>query len=461
VNTMVSFCLKQVVHPSRLGQLRFNRLLLMALTLVVSFVFVDKAFANQTLPPLTAPAQQNSTPALQTPAHASADYRLTQQQGADLSRIELTLFKASYPQEPVFSRLNRIESTLYGETQEASSPAERLAKLKTFFEMRPDDLNPQAKAPLSPILNLPSTESGTALSKARPTSKTRTNSNKNRSRTKRLTPQPMLDVPKEIAVPPQNSQPNPLQNSINPEPSGDQTVDYPHINAMEQQAFGQVYSNLPLSQRIERLEIKVFGQPRQGELMPRVDMLSQRLLTQPSTSATQGYPGTGNPYNPYQNNPYQSNPYQANNYPTAPPLQTYTPPPGVGNPLPSQSGNGQIDPDYEAYGQVPAGGIQAPQNGGGNQPGNYDPNFLNALNQTEKRVLKTNYPNDPPQVRLGRMENKLFHTQAPPSVSEEDRLQRIIAVQAGGGGTSNPMTDRGSTFRTILPILLMIVPLLL
>jgi hypothetical protein len=59
------------------------------------------------------------------------------------------------------------------------------------------------------------------------------------------------------------------------------------------------------------------------------------------------------------------------------------------------------------------------------------------------------------------MESKLFQTQAPPSVSEEDRLQRIIAVQAGGGGTSNPMTDRGSTFRTILPILLMIVPLLL
>ena len=450
MNKMVSFFLKQTVHPSWLGRLLVMTLGLTVLPFLVSFALLEKSYANQTLPPLaapaTAPAQQNISQPSQTHVQPSSDYRLTQQQGADLTRIELTLFKASYPQEPVFSRLNRIESTLYGETQEFSSPADRLAKLKTFFEKRPDDLNPQAN----------SSPNNTVSKKTTSPTSTRTPS-KTRSRTKRLTPQPMLDVPKEIASS-QTAQP-----TINPEPSGDHTVDYPHINAMEQQAFGQVYSNLPLSQRIERLEIKVFGQPGQGELMPRVDMLSQRLLNQQNTMSNQAYPssGSGNPYNPYQSNPYQANPYQANNYPTAPPFQTYTPPPGVGNPLPNQTGNGQIDPDYEAYGQVPAGGMQAPQYSGSNQPGSYDPNFLNALSQTEKRVLKTNYPNDPPQVRLGRMENKLFHTQAPPSVSEEDRLQRIIAVQAGGGGTSNPMTDRGSSFRTILPILLMIVPLLL
>jgi hypothetical protein len=448
VNRMVSFCLNPVVRPHPVGRVLLHCLLFLALFLHCGVS--EMALANETLPqlspnPVSSPSSNFNSSNFNNPAHhPTGDYRLTQQEGADLSRIELTLFKASYAQEPVFTRLNRIESTLYGETQGATSPSERLARLKSLFERRPDDLNQQAKAAMPSV--------------------SKSSASKNRTRAKRLTAQPMLDVPKEIASKTATPSKNPLQQPVNPELAGDHTVDYPHINAMEQQAFGQVYSQLPLSQRIDRLEIKVFGQPGQGELMHRVDLLSQRLLSQPTIASNQAYPtSNANPYNPYQ-----SNPYQANQDPAAPPFQTYTPPPGVGTPLPNQSGNGVIDPDYEAYGQVP-NGMQGAQNGGSNNPstqpssqtGNYDPSFLNALSQTEKKVLKTSYPNDPPQVRLGRMESKLFHTQAPPSVSEEDRLQRIIAVQAGGGGTSNPMTDRGSTFRTILPILLMIVPLLL
>ena len=76
-------------------------------------------------------------------------------------------------------------------------------------------------------------------------------------------------------------------------------------------------------------------------------------------------------------------------------------------------------------------------------------------------VLRTSYPQEPVDIRLNRLESHIFHSTSP-ELEPEDRLMRIMAVaSAGGDKPPTPQSRAKSTFQSLLPIILTILPMLL
>jgi hypothetical protein len=86
--------------------------------------------------------------------------------------------------------------------------------------------------------------------------------------------------------------------------------------------------------------------------------------------------------------------------------------------------------------------------------------MMAAMAEVEKQVIGSTFPSEPMNTRLDRLESKIFQTTSPEMMPEE-RIQRVIAVASAGGAPMSPKEKAKSTFQTILPIILTILPMLL
>jgi hypothetical protein len=86
-------------------------------------------------------------------------------------------------------------------------------------------------------------------------------------------------------------------------------------------------------------------------------------------------------------------------------------------------------------------------------------NVPEAMADIERKLFRATYPTEPMADRLTRVELKLFNQASPAELSEEERVERIIAVADAGGHRTPGSTD--SFLRQILPYLIMVLPLLL
>lgn len=219
--------------------------------------------------------------------------------------------------------------------------------------------------------------------------------------------------PQAMANQPQPIQRPPIQEYSKPPALVSQAPNesqYPTVSAMEQRVFRQTFENNTIDARLERLESRVIGRPQQGTLQERTDQLRMMVL--------------------------------------------------------GDTGNG-----FESSMPLAQGSMGDPGSGYGG-PGPVNPDLIQGLAPVEKKVLRQTYPQDSPEVRLNRLEMKLFNATAP-ELPPEDRFYRIVGVanaksnsrydqayQIGpggrgsfppsGGGTGGAMGTFGSMLLMIL-----------
>jgi hypothetical protein len=439
---------------------------------------------------------------------------LPNQQIQVVQSLEDTLFAVHYDQEPIGDRLNRIEETVFGQAQTGSSVEARINRLQ-------GSLSPKSLGPLSPVNK---TAAGQNNSNSSPgngqPAMAQTGANNSGASAGYTAQQTGPNQPRYNQIP-ANGNPTsrsaqqiantssgtglkPMTNLNKMQGGGNNTgmkssvgmptaavpeageTDYPTVTQMELKAFGKTFAKEDITQRLTRLENKVFKMPQTGSLSDRTDNLRLAVLgdTGPAAPATAyslpngGYSGAGNNYG--QPNPQQASNASYTGYPQPPnysagggygyngaaspyggPPQTgyntpYSPQGNYGMPNPVASGGGNPIPGYGS--PVVSYQPNTLPNNAANPAATSD--MMAAMNEVEKEVLGTTYPAEPINTRLDRVENKVFKTTSP-EMNPEDRIQRVIAVASAGGAPMTTKAKTKATFQTLLPIILTILPLIL
>lgn len=271
-----------------------------------------------------------------------------------LSQIENSVFGNEYKKETDIQRVERIEQYIYG-AKRTGNVQERLKKIQ-------NDIGYSAPVAQKQQNNLP-------------------------------------PVANEI----KNNMKPEIENQI-PNIKEDSTVDYPIVDAMEQEVFKTTYKSENIYKRLDRLEEKVFKKKSNASLNDRVDKLAEAIA--PVKMARKDKQQTT------YNDPY------ADFFP---------------------DGGGafsQIDDQSMAF-------------------------HLAAL---EQELLKGNYSNDNVSSRLGRLENKMFNKTFPTD-SDINRMQRLIVAYNAKRNSykyeNNRKMQNMATASQIGGILLMLLAILL
>jgi len=413
-------------------------------------------------------------------AHAAA--MTPAQQVSAVQSLEDTLFTVHYDQDTMDARVGRLETTVFGQPQ--SGPVNtRIDKLQSV-------LSPGTLGPLSPVAkSAPATDANKNNQSANASSVTGAQSGAQTARPY-ATSAPQTASGNTSMAKTAQAQP---QSKMSPTPG---ETDYPTVGQMELKRFGKTYVQDDITVRLTRLEKDVFKTVQNGELADRVDNLRMVVLgdtgggTSPTAAmAYQDPSGGGGAYYPQspaythytqvpQNGGYPAYGPNSSSYPQPP---NYGPSPYGGTPIasagqPSYSSSYNGGNNQAGYGYPPANGPNGGYNAmpGPNQ-GAYPnsaynaapamsadptPDQVAAISEVEKEVLGHTYPAEPFGARLDRVETKVFHTTSP-EMSNEDRMQRVIAVASAGGAPPTARSKAKATFQTLLPIILTILPMVL
>lgn len=407
------------------------------------------------------------------------------QQIQTVQSLEDTLFAVHYDQEGLDARVNRLEGVVFGQPQTGSLDA-RISKLKS-------SLSPSALGPLSPTAKSTGTASNTnsAAGSATPVAanspvSSQSKSNQN-SKAKVAYP---TSMPNTAAQPTTAGSPAMATQSA---PTAGET-DYPTVSQMEQKLFGKAYTQEDITGRLNRLEKEVFKTPQTGSLADRVDNLRLVVLGDvgaPANNNTMAYGVPAGAMSSYGGYPGPSNSYAPQYNQNGPPVgSTYQPYSSYGGasgyPQPPNYGSGYGGDPYSGTPIASSQPYATPYGGQyyGGSSGNYPqtasqtsysgaypstspssptattPDMLAAMTEVEKEVIGHTYPSEPMNTRLDRVENKVFHTTSP-ELSNEERIQRVIAVSSAGGAPETTKAKAKHTIQTLLPIILTILPMVL
>lgn len=187
----------------------------------------------------------------------------------DLTQLERRYFEHPYKNDTTTERLSRLEEFVFGSVQ-SGSDGERLARLLTAI-------------PAQNTNNSNSTNSTTGQSApAAGTSTNESTSTNTSSEASSTSP----------------------QSSVTGYPFD--YTSYPRVNKLEQELFGQTFTDDTLSQRLTRLEDKAFGKPSDSnDMSQRVEALEEyadRNDLYGTNTATA--PGTIVPFSPSATQPY-------------------------------------------------------------------------------------------------------------------------------------------------------------
>lgn len=370
------------------------------------------------------------------------------QQTQAIQSLESTLFAVRYDQETPEARVIRLEEVVFGQKQTGSMDA-RISRLKSA-------LSPKALGPLSPN---PKQENQAAS--AQPATG-------NQRQAMPSTPKAPVNtgnLPGQTA-----GQTTASQSSGTPAPN---ETDYPTISEMERKLFSKTYTNEDITTRLARLEKEVFKVPQTGTLAERSDNLRMVVLGDlgngppaiasypaggyvPAPGPAQSYtpPQYGNAYPSSGNGAYNGYGGNGGSYPGGTQVASHSPPSYYG-----QAGSYQ-PPSYSSGGGDYQASYQPGTNPGSMSSGQISPDMLAAMDEMEKQIIGHTYPSEPITARLDRLETKVFKTTSP-ELAPQERMQRVIAVASAGGAPSSPQSKAKTTFQTLLPIILTILPLLL
>lgn len=342
---------------------------------------------------------------------------------SNVQALEDTLYATHYDGEPVENRLNRLETTVFGQPAQGNlPPSARIARLKSVLS-QPTDMTP-----LSPGNNTKANNQASAAT--------------------------------SIAAPKQSPATVAPQDDIVQAPEPGET-DYPIVTEMEKRVFSKSFETEEISRRLARLEKETFKTPQNGALADRVDHLRTVVLGD-------------------DNNNVLDPDRMSSNAPYSPPPTQWTPPGNYGR---NSTGGGGAFTYYNSSNSTNTSdgsqtssstyGMQTPGNYGSGYSGNgysggnnrgddrtATPDMLSAMNEIEKQVIGHTFPSEPMNVRLDRLESKVFNATSP-EMSNEERMQRVIAVASAGGAPQSAHARTRSALQTLLPIILTILPMVL
>ena len=223
--------------------------------------------------------------------------------------------------------------------------------------------------------------------------------------------------PQQQTQPSQQTVQSPTQQAV---PSNQSTVvqDYPSVDLLELQVFGQANQKEPLEARLSRLEQKVYGTTIAAPLVERVDGLRAKILGRGKAKPAKASSQTGTPSSSFV--------------------------------LRSAK---RIEPEDErlALAAERANTINPAVAVG----------LTQRLDALEQEAFKQSFPQLPEPQRLERLELAFFQQAAPPQATPEQRLQRLEAVASTTQQGSINDTRKSSFFRTALPVALTILLILL
>lgn len=195
----------------------------------------------------------------------------------DIASLETRFFDHTYPQEPMDTRLDRLERMVFGEQKTGSDQARLTALL----------LAVPAEPAASSTAQTPDAGTSQASSDTDST-------------------QPAAQPNQSDSSNTASSQPGDVTNSS----------DYPRITQLEQEILGKTFTNEPIQNRLEQLELKAFGKPTtNSDLSDRTDALEDyadkhfpQQQQNYAETADGGYPGVAPQYpqQPQYNSPTSS-----------------------------------------------------------------------------------------------------------------------------------------------------------
>ena len=250
------------MYQPRRRQTKSNAPLLVASVALMSLVVLSSStWADGLLPPISDIPATTSSP-LNTPKPPLMSDKVGQQlpnERALLSKLELQVLGASSPNVALTQRIERLETIVFGGPQ-SGDLYKREAKLNDVIHVNNTSESPASSSP--DML------------------------------------QQMQDAfGKYRSLPPAEHQIPHGQSSLPPRGQKDAT-DYPTVTSLEQKVFHQSFVNDDITQRLDRLETKLYGHPNPGmALADRVD----RLVAQVPVVARQ---------QPFQTLPQQHHSYQ-------------------------------------------------------------------------------------------------------------------------------------------------------
>ncbi len=377
---------------------------------------IGPAMAAKTVKPA-----RHGTAAVTAPANvavASPSLQPAQQVQA-VQSLEDTLYAVRYDQEPIDSRLSRIETTVFGQSASGQPLDARISHLRSLLSVG-------ALGPLSPTASKAASQQPAPQNNAYP--------QQNAANSPGQGPTNVYNNGSPTS--PRNA-PTTYGNGTATANAGPKdTTDYPVVGIMEQKVFSKTYTGEDVSQRLNRLELKVFNTPQSGALSDRVDNLRMVVLGDTGNGDVSPIVSNQGVYAPNAvGRPQGSSGYgNGNSYPTTPQQNN----PNYG----SQYNNGGSN-----YAPVAAAGQATPDT-------------LAAMAEVEKQTLGHTYPSEPITARLDRVEMKIFKTTSP-DLAPDERIQRVIAVASAGGAPATARTRTNTAFRTFLPIILTLLPLVL
>ncbi len=183
------------------------------------------------------------------------------------------------------------------------------------------------------------------------------------------------------------SLPNPA--SLSPELAEQEAkMNYPAIDKMELSLFNKTYKKENIYSRLARLESSAFKKPQAGSLVERTDRLKEKIFSKSNSNMLSSYN-----YSNYKNYSF-SDPNSSSS---------------------SSSVGGQRKKQFR---------VVRPGNQNFSTGGYFDEQLLA---ESEKLTFGRSFPSESPEMRLARLEQKLFN-QLSPNDSINDRLERIAAV---------------------------------
>lgn len=306
---------------------------------------------------------------------------ITPQQHQQIGWMEEALLGSTYPSLSPDKRLDELEETILGHSNPQQSIAQRISTLDKALLARKKSVEMASRT----ALNQENTN-GMASS-----------------------PQQTFSSgfdPRQTAYSNSTSSPALANQSVRQD-SVDGMADNLILERMEQQVFHRTYPGEPIQSRLTRLELSVMGYQQTGHLSARTDNLRWLVFgasQQPDALTRSDVPE-----------------HQVASQPMQPPSH-YLP-----DPASQQNAIASAAPIQGQPGNVYTG--QYGQSQGVSQASVAD--MQRALTTIEKQELRTSYPTDPIPARLARLEHKIFNQTADHSgYSDEERLQRIIAVSA-------------------------------
>ncbi len=196
----------------------------------------------------------------------------------ELSTMEMYYFHHCYRKNPTIERVDRLEKMVFGSTDDTAGIDKRIQNLNGVFAATQSNSSNNTMANSEPIPNTDSNQENKSPNNLRKESSPQGSLPANNLNQINHSNHYLPTAPQETAQHNNFNKSNALPKN-----------DYPIVSTMEMKVFNQTYQDEPIKERLDRLELKLYGtKSTLPDLSERVDNLMSTMdLNKPKSKVTQ------------------------------------------------------------------------------------------------------------------------------------------------------------------------------